>query len=153
MNNNYIAHFGKEAVGMEYYGNNDYRDYLAHYGRKGMRKGKHLPGVITDEKKNGNARVAENYHQGAMIRRKMARMESLAAARSTGKEKLKHEKAARNLNIGVRNTTHWSKKYRNRAEQAKKRKANAGFTNWVKRMTGNKISHVTRALPKRHKVV
>lgn len=31
---------------MDYYGNNDWRDYhLAHYGRKGMRKGKHLPGI------------------------------------------------------------------------------------------------------------
>lgn len=31
---------------MDYYGNNDWRDYhLAHYGRKGMKKGKHLPGT------------------------------------------------------------------------------------------------------------
>lgn len=30
---------------MNYYGNNDYRNYLAHYGRKGMRRGKHLPGT------------------------------------------------------------------------------------------------------------
>lgn len=35
---------------MDYYGNNDFRDYrngsyLAHYGRKGMKKGKHLPGT------------------------------------------------------------------------------------------------------------
>lgn len=30
---------------MEYYGNNDWRDYLAHYGVKGMKKGKHLPGT------------------------------------------------------------------------------------------------------------
>lgn len=37
---------------MNYYGTNDYRNYLAHYGRKGMRKGKHLPGVILpDERK------------------------------------------------------------------------------------------------------
>lgn len=30
---------------MNYYGNNDYRNYLAHYGRKGMKKGRHLPGT------------------------------------------------------------------------------------------------------------
>lgn len=27
---------------MDYYGNNDYRDYLAHYGKKGMKWGKHV---------------------------------------------------------------------------------------------------------------
>lgn len=30
---------------MYYHGNNDWRDYLAHYGVKGMKKGKHLPGT------------------------------------------------------------------------------------------------------------
>lgn len=31
---------------MDYYGNNDWRDYhLSHYGVKGMKKGKHLPGT------------------------------------------------------------------------------------------------------------
>lgn len=31
---------------MEYYGNNDYRDYLAHHGVKGMKWGKHLFGLL-----------------------------------------------------------------------------------------------------------
>lgn len=48
---------------MEYYGHNDWRDYhLAHYGRKGMKKGKHLPG--TEWWKNlkwGKSKPAEAY--------------------------------------------------------------------------------------------
>ena len=45
---------------MEYYGNNDYRDYLAHYGKKGMKWGKKKkPGVLdklADEKRYERAK-------------------------------------------------------------------------------------------------
>ena len=39
---------------MQHYGNNDWRDYhLAHYGVKGMKKGKHLPGTSWWQQANG----------------------------------------------------------------------------------------------------
>lgn len=45
---------------MEYYGNNDYRDYLAHYGKKGMKWGKKKkPGILeklADEKRYERAK-------------------------------------------------------------------------------------------------
>ena len=64
---------------MVYYGNNDYRDYLAHYGIKGMKWGKHLFGLdnrwnygvnnkIYDENKKYYAGTAK-YGDG-FIRRK-----------------------------------------------------------------------------------
>lgn len=52
-----------------YYGNNDYRDYLAHHGVKGMKWGKHLFGRITgsyykDKAADYNTQAKTYLHMG-----------------------------------------------------------------------------------------
>lgn len=66
---------------MDYYGNNDWRDYhLSHYGVKGMKKGKHLPGTTwwKEGLTNGNPQVNRDiqnhekyYNQYTKIARSM----------------------------------------------------------------------------------
>ena len=116
---------------MEYYGNNDYRDYLAHYGRKGMRKGKHLPGVILPDGRqkinfiapNGQ-RVTNDFHQatlhrGGLQRRKKAIPSDLEAsemrrdnqAMSDRKKKEAHRKSKNTAFNKIGLTREESRKY------------------------------------------
>lgn len=58
---------------MEYYGNNDWRDYLAHYGKKGMTWGKHkYTGIVNGEYIYGTERVGirnRNFMTGSIVKR------------------------------------------------------------------------------------
>lgn len=55
---------------VEYYGNNDYRDYLMHYGVKGMKWGKHLKAKAYELK--GRAGSAIDDYKIAKERKKLA---------------------------------------------------------------------------------
>ena len=67
---------------MYYHGNNDWRDYLAHYGVKGMKKGKHLPGTSWWKDLTGLKYKDEANRQGA-IQKKEQMLADAAYARST----------------------------------------------------------------------
>lgn len=62
----------------EYYGNNDYRDYIAHYGVKGMKWGKHLFGDLYDKVTGGRG-----YEYNRLRNRQTQNAKMAAHARNT----------------------------------------------------------------------
>lgn len=104
---------------MEYYGNNDYRDYLEHYGVKGMKWGKHLFGLL-----GGNYRDQyRSYSSKAPTQKKFSNIVSGGASNASSyasKKKKEYEsitsKANHYKNIS-RSLSNTSNKYSAKASE------------------------------------